>query len=343
MAFELAEQGKEKETLALLDSIIRHCEEEGLIAKTWETKAELYYQIAKYESAIYCVNHSKSLGNNQPTGTLIKAQAFSYLGENDSALVYANWVLNNVFASSQNKFNALYVITHNDSSLCAEKMRDLTSQREDIRYYEYEPIREKLVQADLLLQQDLKKQTTYKKTGFYVFVVLIILIPLIVYIIYRIKQNRMVFLKDKEMALQELKEHEEALVVQQQQALQQQAEFSLEKEKLCCEIENRCKLLHNSEDFKNQLYWRQYNNMCQFIDGQFYMFTSKLKQVWNIKERDVRLCVLVLLNFSYTEIAKWMYVEEGSVGKLKERTAKKLQTNRKDMRQTLLKIVIGED
>ncbi len=78
------------------------------------------------------------------------------------------------------------------------------------------------------------------------------------------------------------------------------------------------------------------------IDQYFYLFASKLQQVPSINERDVRLCVLILIDLSHAQIAQLMYVEENSVGKLKERAAKKLHTSRKNMRQTLLNVILGD-
>ena len=53
MAFELAEQGKKEETLALLDSITRNCNDKNVILKTWETKAVACKKIQEYDSTIY--------------------------------------------------------------------------------------------------------------------------------------------------------------------------------------------------------------------------------------------------------------------------------------------------
>ncbi|MEE1095714.1 MAG: hypothetical protein UH084_03965 [Paludibacteraceae bacterium] len=89
MAFELAEQGKKEETLALLDSITRNCNDKNVILKTWETKAEMYLNSCQYDSAIVIVDTMLRSGYNSPTGLLIKAQAFSFLETTDSAVYYA--------------------------------------------------------------------------------------------------------------------------------------------------------------------------------------------------------------------------------------------------------------
>ena len=339
MAYELADQRDKNGTIALLAEIEKHYQDEYLHYKVLETKAEMYLRCQQYDTAIFCVNRLNRLGYNEPTGKLIKAQAFFYLGINDSAIYYANMVLDDSYASPQNRFNALYVVSHNDTTLCIEEIRDITSLREDIRYYEYEPKMEKLTQAIHLLRQELKRTATYRRIGPYIIIAILILLSLVLYGIYRIRNRHHVYAT----ALQELNQREKDLTMQQMQTQQKQNEYVQKRKALCQEIENRCKLLCIDPDLKETLHWRQYNEMCQVIDSQFYMFASKLRQMPEIKDRDVQLCVLVLLDFNHAEIAKWMYVEEGSVGKLKERTAKKFLTNRKNMRQTLLKIVIGDD
>ena len=76
MAFELAEQGKKEETLALLDSITRNCNDKNVILKTWETKAEMYQKVSQYDSAIYCANQMQLSDWIGLTGIMIKAQSF---------------------------------------------------------------------------------------------------------------------------------------------------------------------------------------------------------------------------------------------------------------------------
>ena len=76
MAFRLAEQGKKEETLALLDSITRNCDDKNVILKTWETKAEMYREISQYDSAIYCANQMQLSDWIGLTGIMIKAQSF---------------------------------------------------------------------------------------------------------------------------------------------------------------------------------------------------------------------------------------------------------------------------
>lgn len=163
MAFELAELGKHDDALELLQEIERHPIEDYLVAKAWETKAELYRITAQYDSAIFYINEKHTLGFEAPTDILIKAQVYDDLNQKDSALIYANMVLADSHASYQNNFNALYIVLHNDSTLSAEDISTIASEREDIRYYKYESMHEGCLAAVRLLEQDLNKSLEWSR------------------------------------------------------------------------------------------------------------------------------------------------------------------------------------
>ena len=109
MAFELAEQGKKEETLALLSSIEEKCSDMNVHIKALESKAKLYLNINKYDSVLLAINHLHSLGDHQPTGYVLQARALWHLGQIDSALYYARRVENMSDASDQNRYNMLYI------------------------------------------------------------------------------------------------------------------------------------------------------------------------------------------------------------------------------------------
>jgi len=343
MAFELAEQGKKEECLALVSQIEDYSPYTEPQSETYRTKAILYRNTGQYDSALYYANKLlHSSGYLEPTTMTVKAQVFDNLGRNDSALIYAHMVLNAPHATFQNKFNALYIVKHCDSTLCADEIGSLYSQREDIRYYQYEPIKEKLILSVQSLQQALDNHSRYNKIKLYTVIACALIFFIVIYIVYQFKRQHKIFIRKEETTLRILEEREKELSIQQKQTLHRQTEYAQSKQQRLYEIENRCNILRNSQDLKGHIHWRQYTEMCLFIDQYFFLLASKLKQQPNLKERDVRMCILVLLNLSYNEIAELMYVEERSVGKLKERTAKKLKTSKKNMHKTLLEIVLGD-
>ncbi len=328
MAFRLAVQGKKEETLALLDSITRNCDDKNVILKTWETKAEMYRKISQYDSAIYCANQMQLSDWIGLTGIMIKAQSFYRLNEKDSALFYANLILDNSYSSYQNRFNALYIVTNGDSTLSKERIREYASQREDIRYYEHEPKQNQLSQTVQLLEQDIEYRSKYAERVMYVLLISAITLIVIILIAYKAHRKHKRFIQEKNASLYQL-EQKNTLHLTRIQTMY-------------AEIENRCNILVQSPNLKQELCWKEYGQMCRIADQQFYLFASKLQKE-GLKEREIRLCLLVLLNLSHACIADMMFVEENSVGKLKERTAKRLSTSRKNMREKLLKITIGDE
>ena len=325
-AFELAMLSDKTNTLSLIEKIENECIQQGVQARAKETKAELYLRLHQYDSAIYYANQSITYCSNVPSISLIKAQSFSYKAIKDSAVYYAYQVLSTTSALSDNN-NALYIITNNDQSKDTEHIRATASERADIQKL-LEIRQGKLSQAVQLLEQDLNRETDWR--WLYILVAIVLFagsISILFYIWHKRKQHYQIItdIQEKEAEIGALSRMQET---QHKQIIE--------------EVENKCTALRYAQDLKSQLHWRQYDEMCQIIDTQFFLLVSKLKQIPAIKENDVRICVLVLLNLSQRDIARLMYVEESSVGKLKERTGNKLHTSRKNMRQELLKIIIGD-
>ena len=326
MAFELAEQGKKEETLALLDSICMNCLDKNVHIKTIETKAEMYLNSCQYDSAIVIVDSMLRSGYNNPTGLLIKAQAFSYLGTKDSAVYYAEKVLETT-KSLFDTNNALYILTHDDKSKDKKEIRQTSANRSDVQKL-IEIRHGKITTAVQLLEQDIEYRSKYAERVMYVLLISTITLIVIILIAYKAYRKHKRFIQEKNASLYQL-EQKNTLHLTRIQTMY-------------AEIENRCNILVQSPNLKQELCWKEYGQMCRIADQQFYLFASKLQKE-GLKEREIRLCLLVLLNLSHARIADMMFVEENSVGKLKERTAKRLSTSRKNMREKLLKITIGDE
>ena len=333
MAFELAEQGKKGETLALLNQIEYTCFDTYLIAKTWETRADAYLFAKQYDSAIYCATISmQSYGITMPTCAIIKAQSFYKLLEMDSALWYANILLTQPDASYQDRFNALYIVQHCDSSVCAESILELSSQREDIRYYEYEPQKEKLSQAVQLLEQDLNRKPDLRWLYAILATVAIIACIIGAYVYRKCKKQ--------ELLTQKIDVLEKTANTIQEKKDELSERYLAEQRRIENEIKEKCELLRNDSKRANTLAWNDFDAMCRIIDRQFYMLASKLRNRHILNETETRLCILVLLELSRNEIAQTLPYALNGVGKLKDHTAKKLGTTGKNLHDFLLKLAV---
>ena len=338
MAFELAEQGK-KESLALLDTVIHSCGDEMVIVKTWETKAEFFIRTAQYDSAISCINYLGSLGVYEPTSMLIKAQAFDDIGQKDSALFYSNIILSASNASYQEKFNALYIVLHCDSTLDADDINSMASQREDIRYYEYEPQKEKLSQAVQLLDQDLHRKPDYRWLYAIIGVILFAGSCAILYYLWHKRKVHSRLIHDIDIKQEQKTQLESSIVAMHSEISQLSEQQQKTHQQLLSNIETTCSTLRNSKDILSELDWKDYSRMCAITNTLFNKLADSLQKM-GLSEREVRLCVLVLINgYSDKQMADILCYGEKSIRGIKRYVANKLGTSSANMRVFMIELI----
>lgn len=303
MAFELAVQGKKKEALEIIRQIENGCSDNFVSIKTTETKAEVYKSIAQYDSAIYYADKLISIYPNEPLCILIKAFSFSELGMKDSAIFYAKSVLADTLSPFQHRFNALYILSHNDSTLDQNAIREISSLREDIRYYDYEPLKIKLTNAILFLEQDLARKPDL--TWLYAIIITLLIISGFYY--------RRILTRKKQMHAQI-----EQIMERQSDAIIQSIKQHID-----------------SNDLAHTLHWKNYTAMK--ADADLYMcgIVSKLENR-NLNETEIRFCLLTMLDLSLAQIADTIhYSYPSGIKTLKKRISIKLSTTPQNLRNFL--------
>jgi hypothetical protein len=318
MAFELAEQEKKDETLILLDSITRNCNDKNVILKTWETKAEMYLNSCQYDSAIVIVDSMLRSDYNSPTGLLIKAQAFSFNGATDSAVYYAKKVLDTT-RSLFDMNNALYILTHDDKSKNKNEIRQASADRSDIQKL-IEIRHGKTTTAVQLLEQDLTRKPDLQ--WLYSMIGTLVLISFGLFFYVRKKHSKRELLSQQ---IEELENRNNNTIAQ-----------------ISAQIENNIALLSQSANLKEDLSWSDYNKLCRIVDLQFNLLATKLHKKQVLNETQIRLCVLVLLNLRRVDIADTLPYAQNGIGKLKDQTSKLLGTTGKNLRLFLIKVAIEE-
>ena len=333
MAFELAVQGKKNDTETLIDSIEHHCKDAHVFAKTLETKAKLYFQLQSYDSVIVIINRLQPLTDFEPTSNGLKARAFWHIGNADSALYYANIVLNNLAASEQNKYNMLYIIANADSTLSNEEILAISAQRSDIETDILIPMHSKWDMAVQLLQQDLNMKPDFRWIYAILATIVIIGLGLIMYMGRKRRQHQLLSQQIEDMTLINNTER-----VRHEHIVQAHSDY---KRMRINEIENNCATITAAETFPKNIYWNNFDKMCQIVDDNFYMLASKLRKKNILNETEIRLCILVLLNLNRADTSKTIPYALSSVGKLKDYTAKKLNTSGKNLREYLINMAVG--
>lgn len=301
MAWEQAVMGEKEEAYMLIDSAVRIYPYSPLIEKVIETKSAACLFRQEYDSVLYYTN-----GADNDYLLMLRAQAFSFLQIDDSAMLYAQQLLprmTNLFYLD----DLYYILTHNDTKADTETLRVLASERADVQ----NAIKERhgeLTKAVQLLRQDLSKKeqaTSWKAILWWV-----IGIGLLVW---------------------------GAIVVYKQRKLWiEKSDFEQARRK---EFAQNIRQLQEAKDVRHELAWDDFAALCLQIDKRFHGLASRLQEQ-RLNEQDVRICILVLIGLSHKEIADMLNCSPKSIGKQKDLTAHKLGVSGGQLQDKLQKTAI---
>ena len=131
------------------------------------------------------------------------------------------------------------------------------------------------------------------------------------------------------------------LSIQKESLSQLQIKQNTKEEQSLKHLEAICSIIHQSSDIKSDLCWTNYEEFCHIANKTLNFLPYKLHS-WGItSEREIRLCTLVMIDCSYEEIADLLPYSLSGIGKLKYTTAKKLGSNVRNLRKTLMQIAVS--
>ncbi len=317
MAFELVRMDSISKASFLLTLIGENCDDVSLHQSIAKTKILILKHSHQYDSLIEYANTLSSYDGIESFVTLSKAHAFYYLQEYDSALLYAKKTLN-LSNSIYEMDNAYYVFIHCDSIHGGSNVYQLTSNRADLEKI-IEQRHGKLSQATQLLTQDINRKPIWPWligiAGF------LLMIMLSVSVTFYKKKNK------HQLLSQQILNLEQTIAASKAERLQA--------------IENKCSLLSSSHNINEDLGWKSYDTMCDIVNKHFNMLARKLQKA-GLTEKEVRICVLTLLNYGYDEMADILFYASNGIGKFKIRTAKKIGTTAKNLRDYLINMTIQD-
>lgn len=305
MAWEQAAAGKKEEALKLVDSALSlqmsAVRLQTLQAKVVETRAAACFFRQEYDSVL-----SYTSGADNDYLLMLRAQAYSYLQIDDSAMYYAEQLLprmTNLFYLD----DLYYILTHNDTSADAEAIRQWSSERADVQ----NAIKERhgeLTKAVQLLKHELEPKE--EKNPWTALLLWAIGIGLLVW---------------------------GAVVIYKQRKLRREkSDFEETRRK---ELAQNIRQLQEAKDVRHELAWDDFAALCQQIDKRFHGLAETLK-AQDLNEQDIRICVLVLIGLSHKEIAEMLNCSPKSIGKLKDLTARKLGVSGGQLQEKLQKTAI---
>ena len=318
MALELAEQGKKDDAVTLLSNIDFFTHDEYVMAKSLETKAIACKKVEQYDSVLYYTSLLFNNGYKYSNVLLLRAQAYSYLWEKDSAVYYANMLLGQT-TELYEYCNALYILTNDDETKNTDGVKEVAAQRADTQKL-IEIRKGKLSQAVQLLEQDLNRKPNL--AWLYAILGTLVVVGTCLFVYVNHKRKNHLLLSQK---IDDLK-NEDAVNYANRRA----------------QVEANCDLIVNSSTMKTDLNWKDFESLCKTIDVYFYMLAEKLRQKQILNEQEIRLCILVLLNFSRIQTAEILRYAPNGIGKFKYRVARKLHVEGKYLRKYLICLAIDE-
>lgn len=326
MAYEKAMLSDEDATFKLLDDITHSYVNREVNFKVIETKAELFLRICQYDSALHYASILCKELPNYSAGFLLQAQAYSYLAIQDSAVYYAERVLDNSPTLEETN-NALYILTNDDESKDKAAIRQTAADRSDTQKL-IELRQMKISQAAQLLEQDIVRKPDLR--WLYAVIVTIIVIGSCILFYVHKKRSQHKLLSQQ---VDDLTSRTIAMQVKNEELTQS---YSNNYNQIKEDIDHKCALLQDSEKIRRTLVWKNYHTMCTIVDKQFYMLASILQSKQLLNETEIRLCILTLLDCGYDQMAELLYYAPNGIGKLKLRVAKKLGTSAKGLRSYLI-------
>ena len=322
MAFELAEQGKKEETFYLINKITTACSNPDVHGFTKLAASVLYDHVGQYDSVLLLSGNPQIC--KHASGLILRARAFEHVEELDSALFYAKIVLGMPTASNQDKYNALYMVLNYDSTLQNEELIALSAQRSDIETDVLIPLHNQWAVAIQLLQEDLNRKTDWRWLYSFVAIVLFGCSFIILYYIWRKRgQHQQIIrdIKEKERTITNLS------LLQENQHRQ-----------LIEDIEGACSLIRQNEDIRTELSWNNYGQMCAVVNRRLYGIADRLQSI-SLSEKEVRLCILVLLKADTKQMVDMIPYAHSGLGKFKYTTARKLGTTTANLRTFIIHLV----
>ena len=317
MAFELAEQGKKEDALNLLSIIEQKSKDTHLLSKVKETKADVYFNTQQYDSVLSVIDSSPII---YPAGYAFKARALWHLNLSDSALYYAQKVLSMPNASRQEQYNMLYIILDKDSTLQNEEIKALSEQRADIEHKMLVPLHKRYAVATKLLRLDIERTPTY------IFLLLVVIVAILV-ISFLIWYSG--YIHKKKVQQQEILH-----IVREEQSKQIIGRRQ--------EIEDICMAIRNDSNWQQAVSWKEYEQLCEFVDKNLFFFAHRLKDKNVLNEKEIRLCILVTIGgWTDRQMADILYYSENSIRGIKRYTAKKLGTNSANLRNFLTDLMVN--
>ena len=104
------------------------------------------------------------------------------------------------------------------------------------------------------------------------------------------------------------------------------------------DIEQFSALIRCNQDLREHLHWNNFAEMCTLSNRYLYNIVTQL-QPYNLSQKELRLCILVLLKAPTNQMVDMIPYSHSGLGKFKNTTARKIGTTTTNFRLFLLNLL----
>lgn len=91
--------------------------------------------------------------------------------------------------------------------------------------------------------------------------------------------------------------------------------------------------------FTSNKVWQDYKKLREFANSHFDNMFYRLEDAYHLSEQEMKICLMVLLEYSNKQMAEILFVQPNTISKAKSKIAKQLNTSSTELRAYLIDIL----
>ena len=334
----IAEQYVNLKDYAKADSVLKIAAGYDVDSAHYARMVDVYalslYNQQLYDSALVLLLGIKDYPRNIDAKTysyLMIARCYNQLLKIDKAKYYAEYVITHSYNSSF-RSNAYYILIQSaEIEGNINQLAEYSKCRED-EDRNLQHISESYAQASAKLRDYLNNPYSIHIKEILILLFCVILIAIWAIWYSRKMTNRKIASEKKQME-QEITKWKEGILQK------------MNEEKVISEIEKRKMILNVVMDYADEFaidkpIWDNDTKLFRLADSCFGFIIYRLKHTYHLRNSELKICLMVLLDFPNKEIARIVSYKEDSYPTIKRRLATKLGTSSTEMRNFLLDLIV---
>ena len=303
-------------------------------ADIMDVKAIALYNQQIYDSALTLLLGIEDYPRNIEAkcySYLMNARCFNQLLKFDKAKKYAEYVITNSCNSSF-RSNAYYILIQSaEIEGNINQLAEYSKCRED-EDRNLQHVSESYAQASAKLRDYLNNPFSIHVKE--ILIVLFFIIVLAVWAIwYSRKRINIKIASEKKQMEQEIAQWKDGIL---QKMNEEKAISEIEKRKMILNV-----VMNYADEFAiDKPIWDNDTKLFRLADSCFGFIIYRLKHTFHLRNSELKICLMVLLDIPNKEIARIVSYKEDSYPTIKRRLATKLGTSSSEMRNFLLDLIV---